>query len=55
MRSFRVAVAVLVATTLQARVVWLTNLTQVKRAQEAVRADRARQKIASVQKALAIL
>ena len=34
-----------VATTHQARVVWLIDLPQVKRAQEAVKAERARQKI----------
>ena len=34
-----------VATTHQARVVWQIDLPQVKRAQEAVKAERARQKI----------
>lgn len=42
MLSFLVAEAAPVATIHQARVVWPTNSTQVKRAQEAVRAERAR-------------
>jgi len=52
MLSFRAVEVVLVATIHQAKVVLLTNSIQVKRTQEAVKAERARQKIAAGQKQL---
>ena len=52
MLSFLVAEAAPVATIHQARVVWPTNSTEVKRAQEAVRAERAKQKIIAGQQQL---
>ncbi len=52
MLSFLVAAAAPVATIHQARVVWLTDLIQIKFDTEAVRAERARQKIKAEQVAL---